>query len=130
VIDLHIHTDASSDGQHSPREIFEMAREKGLRAIAFADYNSIDHVAEGLKLADEFRLEFLPCLELNAFVNGLDLHLLAYLINSGNPHLQDWLKSIHEKKNEQAEKRLAKLNQLGFVLSVRAGRIITTCRSN
>ena len=114
MIDLHIHTDASSDGQHSPREIFEMAREKGLRAIAFADHNSVDHVAEGLELAKEFRLEFIPCLELNTFHNGLDLHLLAYFIDPGNPHLQDWLKSIHQKKSEQAEKRLVKLNQLGF----------------
>ena len=98
MIDLHIHTDASSDGQHSPREIFEMARAKGLRAIAFADHNSIDHVAEGLKLVEEFRLEFLPGLELNTFYNGLDLHLLAYFIDSGNPHLQKWLKSIHGEK--------------------------------
>ena len=115
MIDLHIHTNASSDGQHSPREIFEMARRKGLRAIAFADHNSIDHVAEGLKLAEEFQLEFVPCLELNTYYNGLDLHLLAYFIDAGNPQLQAWLKNIHEKKIEQAGKRLARLNQLGFV---------------
>lgn len=115
MIDLHIHTDASSDGQHSPREIFEMARGKGLRAIAFADHNSIAHVAEGLTLGDEFRLEFIPCLELTTFYRGLDLHLLAYFIDPGNPELQDWLKSIHQKEIDQAGKRLSKLNQLGFV---------------
>jgi 3',5'-nucleoside bisphosphate phosphatase len=131
VIDLHIHTDASSDGQHSPREIFEMARGKGLRAIAFADHNSIDHVAEGLALSEEFRLEFIPCLELNTLYNGLDLHLLAYFIDPGNPQLQDWLKNIHQKKIEQAEKRLARLNQLGFIFDGKdlrkfaAGRIPT-----
>jgi len=114
VIDLHIHTNASSDGQHTPREIFEMARRKGLRALAFADHNSVAHVAAGLKLAEEFHLEFIPCLELNTFSNGLDLHLLAYFIDPGNPQLHAWLENIREKKIEQAEKRLAKLNQLGF----------------
>jgi len=104
VIDLHIHPDASSDGQHSPREIFDMPREKGLRTIAFADHNSIDPVAEGLELSEEFRLEFIPCLELNTPYNGLDLHLLAYFIDSGNPHLQDWLKSIHEKKTSRRKR--------------------------
>ncbi|MBW2555204.1 MAG: phosphatase, partial [Deltaproteobacteria bacterium] len=38
MIDLHIHTIASSDGQHTPQEIFTMANSMGLTAIAFADH--------------------------------------------------------------------------------------------
>jgi predicted metal-dependent phosphoesterase TrpH len=114
MIDLHIHTNASSDGQHSPREIFEMARGKGLRAISFADHNSVKNVGEGIRLAGEFRIEFIPCLELNTLFNGLDLHLLAYFIDPQSPGLQKWLEEIHQKKAEQARKRLEKLNELGF----------------
>jgi predicted metal-dependent phosphoesterase TrpH len=117
VLDLHIHTDASSDGQHSPREIFEMARGKGLQAIAFADHNSVDHIAEGIRLANEYGMEFFPCLELNTFHNDLDLHLLAFFIDPESPALKNWLQSIQRKKEEQAEKRLEKLNELGFTLS-------------
>ena len=117
MLDLHIHTDASSDGQHSPREIFEMARGKGLQAIAFADHNSVDHIAEGIRLAKESGMEFFPCLELNTFHNDLDLHLLAYFIDPGDPALRNWLESIQRKKEEQAEKRLRKLNELGFTLT-------------
>jgi predicted metal-dependent phosphoesterase TrpH len=115
MIDLHIHTQASSDGQHSPREIFVMAREKGLKAIAFADHNSVANVEEGLRLSDEFGIEFIPCMELNTFHNDLDLHLLAFYIHPHHPALQEWLKSIHQKKQEQAEKRVVKLNELGFI---------------
>ncbi len=114
MIDLHIHTDASSDGQHSPREIFEMARQKGLRAISFADHNSVDHVEEGIRLGAEWAIEFLPCLEVNTLHRGLDLHLLAYFIPPRDPRLRGWLKEIHGKKVEQAGKRVEKLNQLGF----------------
>ena len=117
MIDLHIHTNASSDGQHSPREIFEMARNKGLRAIAFADHNSVGNVEEGLHLSGEFDMEFLPCLELNTFHNGLDLHLLAFFIDPRSRALQNWLETIHQKKKEQAQKRLQKLNELGFSFS-------------
>ena len=46
-IDLHIHTQASADGVYSPREIFDMARRAGLRAIAFADHNSTESCDEG-----------------------------------------------------------------------------------
>jgi predicted metal-dependent phosphoesterase TrpH len=117
VIDLHIHTNASSDGQHSPREIFEMARDKGLRAIAFADHNSVDNVEEGFRISKEFGVEFISALELNTFHNGLDLHLLAFFIDPRSPALKNWLQSIHRKKQEQAKKRAEKLNELGFTFS-------------
>jgi len=117
VVDLHIHTNASSDGQHTPCEIFEMARMKKMKAIAFADHNSIDHIAEGIQRAGEYGIEFIPCLEINTFHNGLDLHLLAYFIDPQNSDLGKWLERIHQKKIEQAEKRLIKLNELGFVFN-------------
>ncbi len=117
MIDLHIHTNASSDGQHSPREILAMAREKGLRAIAFADHNSIANVAEGWKLSRELEIEFIPALELNTFYQDLDLHILGYFIDPGDQLLKEWLAEIHFKKWEQAEKRVQKLNDLGFVFT-------------
>lgn len=115
MIDLHIHTNASSDGQHTPLEIFELARQKGLRAIAFADHNSIDNVEEGLRLSSKYGIEFIPCLELNTFYHGLDLHLLGYFIDPGDQVLKKWLAEIRKKKWEQAEKRIQRLNELGFI---------------
>jgi len=94
-----------------------MARGKGLQAIAFADHNSVDHIAEGIWLAKEYGMEFFPCLELNTFHNNLDLHLLAFFIDPGDPALKNWLESIQRKKEEQAEKRLQKLNEVGFTLT-------------
>ena len=117
MIDLHIHTNASSDGQHTPGEILQMARNIGLRAIAFADHNTVDNVEEGLRLSVESGIEFIPCMELNTFHNGLDLHLLAFFIDPRDNNLRTWLESIHQKKKEQAEKRLKKLNELGFVFT-------------
>ena len=116
MIDLHIHTDASSDGQHTPREIMAMAREIGLRTLAFADHNSIEHLAEGRELAEASGIEFIPCMELNTFHRGLDLHLLAYFINPENPELRIWLGEVHQKKIEQAEKRAARLNETRLFL--------------
>jgi predicted metal-dependent phosphoesterase TrpH len=114
MIDLHIHTNASSDGQHSPREIFEMAREKRLRALAFADHNSLENVEEGIRLGAEYGIEFIPCMELNTLYRGLDLHILAYFIDPRSPALRQWMKEIHGKKVEQARRRTEKLNELGF----------------
>jgi hypothetical protein len=114
MIDLHIHTNASSDGQYSAREVFQMARHKGLKAIAFADHNSLRNVEEGIRLAEEFGMEFIPCMELNTLFRGMDLHLLAYFLDPADSILQEWLEEIHRKKVQQAGKRMEKLNELGF----------------
>ncbi|MGA2959219.1 MAG: PHP domain-containing protein [Thermodesulfobacteriota bacterium] len=114
MIDLHIHTNASSDGQHSPGEILAMARQKGLRAIAFADHNSVANVEEGFRLSTEWGIEFFSCMELNTLHQGLDLHLLAYFIDPRSSELQSWLEEIYQKKVEQAKTRMEKLNDLGF----------------
>lgn len=38
-IDLHVHTDASPDGRSTLEELTEVARQKGLHAIAITDHN-------------------------------------------------------------------------------------------
>ena len=117
MIDLHIHTIASSDGQHTPCEIFNMAKSIGLVAIAFADHNSVGSVKEGVLLSDEFGIEFIPCLEFNTIYLDNDLHMLAYFIEYESEELNDWLGEIYQEKQEQAVKRIDKLNELGFVFS-------------
>ena len=114
MIDLHIHTNASSDGQHPPGEILKMARQKGLRAIAFADHNTVDNVEEGFRLSAKWGIEFLPCMELNTLHHNLDLHILAYFIDPRSSELQSWLEEIRQKKVEQAKRRMEKLNESGF----------------
>ncbi len=117
MIDLHIHTIASSDGQHTPREIFTMAKNVGLTAISFADHNSIGSVREGVSLSEEFDIEFIPCLEFNTLYLEYDLHMLAYFIDYQSEELNNWLEEINREKQRQAVKRIEKLNELGFVFS-------------
>lgn len=113
-VDLHIHTTASSDGQHSPREIFEMAKKIGLRAIAFADHNSVGSLDEGLQLSKEYGIEFIPCFELNTLYDDMDIHMLAYYVDHHERALHDWLAVINEAKFSQAEKRLAALRSMDY----------------
>lgn len=115
MIDLHIHTNASSDGQHTPREIFEMAWGIGLQAIAFTDHNTVGGLDAGMKLSDEFGIEFVPGIELNTIFEELDLHLLAYYVEYKDPAFAAWLEEINRKKVEQGYRRFEKLRELGFV---------------
>ena len=47
-IDLHIHSNASADGEVSIENIIDMSISKGLKYIAAADHESIANVKNGL----------------------------------------------------------------------------------
>ncbi|MFQ6078498.1 MAG: PHP domain-containing protein, partial [Thermodesulfobacteriota bacterium] len=118
VIDLHIHTTASSDGQHGPGEIFEMSKELKLEAIAFADHNSVGSVDEGLRISRDFGIEFIPCIEINSHYKGYDFHLLGYFIDHQDERIRRWLEGLGEQERDQIRQRVKRLRDLGFRLSV------------
>lgn len=119
-VDLHIHTTASSDGQHSPEEIFRMAHSIGLKAISFADHNSVDHIDEGFRLSEESGIELIPCFELNTLYDNMDLHILGFFVEHREPEFHRWLDDIHEAKREQAKKRLKALQSLDFAIDAKS----------
>lgn len=42
LLDMHVHTDSSPDGEHAPTLLCEYALRRGLRAIAFTDHCEVD----------------------------------------------------------------------------------------
>lgn len=116
MIDLHIHTTASSDGAHDPAEIFKMAKALDLKAIAFADHNTMGSVEKGLELAAQNGMSFVTGIEINTLHQGWDLHLLAYGFDPADPNFGELLEKIEKSEWDQARRRLAKLAGMGFVV--------------
>jgi len=116
MIDLHIHTHASQDGQYPPRELFQLISRHPLRAIAFADHDSVDSVPEGIALSTEFNIRFVPAVELTTHREGHELHLLAYFIDPACPPLLDLIADTVRARDIQARKRCEKLRRLGYHL--------------
>jgi 3',5'-nucleoside bisphosphate phosphatase len=116
MIDLHIHTDASSDGVHSPREVFDMARAVGIRALAFADHNSTANVDEGLRLSKDYSIPFVPAIEISSGHRDQDVHLLGYFVDHRSSVLTDFLTRCLEESALQTGRRVELLSAAGFVL--------------
>lgn len=115
MIDLHIHTIAS-DGQHSAREIVRMSADMGLTAIAIADHNTVESVAEGEAAASEKGINFSPCIELDTVFRGRDLHVLGYFIAYDSEPCKAYLDKVYQAKVKQTELRVARLKELGFII--------------
>ena len=113
-IDLHIHTRYSQDGEWPPRRIFEEAKRLGIRALAFADHDSVAAIPEGVALAPEFGVSFAPAVEITSRLGGHDIHVLGYFIDWRSPRLAGALEDIGRALVDQARERVARLQSLGF----------------
>ena len=79
--DLHIHT-IHSDGCYSPSQVVTMAAEKGLKAIAIADHDSVSGIDEAQLKGKQLGVEVVPAVELSiGFRDFHDIHLLGYYID-------------------------------------------------
>lgn len=116
MIDLHLHT-LASDGQYSGRRLVEMARAAGLFALAIADHNTVESVAEAETRARELGINFAPAVELDTIFRGRDLHILGYYIAYRSVACEQYLAEIFAAKMEQTRKRVAKLNEAGLKIS-------------
>lgn len=117
MIDLHIHTTASADGQYPPEKIVEMASALGLSAIAFADHNTIASLETGRALCKKAGIDFLEAVELNTDHYGSDLHLLGYGVDPNDELFLKWLEQINEGLYEKARIWAANLVSLGLKLT-------------
>jgi len=71
-LDLHIHSQYSSDGTGSPKEIIKILKKKGLQGMAITDHNNIEGSLNSIKVAPKDFI-VIPGIE----ISTLDGHILA-----------------------------------------------------
>lgn len=91
--DLHVHTNASRDGESPVSEVIAAAKAAGLDAIAITDHDTCDGVLEALKL-QESELLIIPGVE----VSTKQGHLLVLGTTKVLASNEDVLKTISKAK--------------------------------
>lgn len=112
-IDLHLHS-TYSEGSLSPRQIVTRARKENLAAIALADHNVTDGVAEIMKFGKKEKIAVIPAVEIYTGFEGKHLHLLGYNFDLADKDLNEllWQSQIHHL--EWAKRSLKKMADTGF----------------
>lgn len=77
LADMHIHS-IYSDGTFSPEEIVQRAKQNGVGLLAVCDHNVIKGSIAVEPLARAAGIRFLPGVELDSMLLGLDTHILCY----------------------------------------------------
>ncbi len=84
-IDLHMHSEASVDGEIPAVNLVKQCKEKGIRIMAVADHNVVSEVEKALYAAREAGITCIPAAEYDGMYKGLDFHIVGYGIDHTNP---------------------------------------------
>lgn len=114
VIDLHMHTYFSSDGEYSPEELMHKVHEAGLRIVAIADHNTAGAFVEAKPIADALGIELIPAIELDAIHAGRILHILGYNIDPQDEAILANEHVVREREAENSVKLIEKVEALGI----------------
>ncbi len=116
-IDLHTHSNAS-DGSLPPVEVVRLARERGLKALALTDHDTIDGLAEAVAAGDKYGVEVIPGVEISARHPGGSMHILGYFLEYKDPLLAQRLAVLKQARKDRNPQIIAKLNALGIPLTI------------
>lgn len=115
-IDLHIHSTAS-DGTLAPDVLVADAKTRGLTAIAIADHDSVEGVAEALDAGRRHGLTVVKAVELSARAeDGRDMHILGYRIDHTDKRLLARLADLRERRRQRAFRMIEALREGGYHL--------------
>ncbi len=115
MLELHSHT-TCSDGSLSPAELVKFAAEKGVRALAITDHDTMAGWDEAIAAATPLNLEIVPGLELSTVYNGRSMHILGFY-----PDQEKLLEPLQERvegRKRRARAMAAKLAELGYPIEL------------
>ncbi|MDG9716681.1 PHP domain-containing protein [Streptomyces sp. DH24] len=109
-IDLHTHSTAS-DGTDSPAELVRTAAAAGLDVVGLTDHDTTRGHAEALAALPE-GLTLVTGAELSCRLDGISMHMLAYLFDPEEPALLAERELVRDDRVPRAKGMIAKLNAL------------------
>ncbi|MEU3773944.1 PHP domain-containing protein [Streptomyces sp. NPDC032472] len=110
-IDLHAHSTAS-DGTDTPAELVRHAAAAGLDVVALTDHDTVAGHAEAIAAAPA-GLTVVTGMELSCRLDGIPMHLLAYLFDPEEPELARERELVRDDRTPRAQTMIGKLQALG-----------------
>ncbi|MFF1693956.1 PHP domain-containing protein [Streptomyces sp. NPDC058257] len=110
-IDLHTHSTAS-DGTDTPAQLVRNAAAAGLDVVALTDHDTTRGHAEAVA-ALPAGLTLVTGAELSCRLDGVGLHMLAYLFDPDEPELSRERELVRDDRVPRAKTMVGKLQELG-----------------
>lgn len=113
--DLHVHTNYS-DGTMTPEEVVDEAIRLGVSTISITDHDTVGGVKAAYYYGQGKNINIIPGVELSAYLEPSEIHILGYFIDVDNASLQKLLQQAHEDRLKRIYDMVEKLRGLNVVI--------------
>jgi hypothetical protein len=127
-IDLHLHTHFS-DGVSTPEQVAEEAERMELAAIALTDHDTIEGCSRLAKACASRGIEFIPGTELSTDIDGHEMHLLGYHIDTDNEELIRETTRYQQNRTDRVHGLIERLNSIGVPLTAEQVFTLANCKA-
>ncbi len=114
MIDLHMHSRYSNDGEFAPSALVETCAERGIDTMSVTDHNCVRACAEAMSAAVKCGIVCLPGTEIDCTYSGVHFHLLGYGIDCASPDFDKIENAVRAQGAAASLQMLEKTRAMGF----------------
>jgi predicted metal-dependent phosphoesterase TrpH len=116
-IDLHSHS-LASDGQYPASKVAELAAGAGIEVWSLSDHDTLAGLEEGRSAATRLGMRFVPGIELSAFLERREIHLLGHFVDPSHPTLRRFEDLLADRRRARMLEIAEKLGRLGIPIQM------------
>lgn len=114
MIDLHMHSYYSNDGEFSPSELVKKCADQDITIMSITDHNTVRATDEALKAARTAGIAYLPGIEIDCTYENTNFHMLGYGIRWQARIFDEIEKNVRRQGQTTSFYMLKKTRELGF----------------
>lgn len=117
MIDLHMHSYYSNDGEYSPAELVKKCSDADIHLMSIADHNTVRATEEALEAARSASITCLPGIEIDCTYENTDFHMLGYGMDWRAPIFAEIEKNVRRQGQSASLHMLEQTRKLGFAVT-------------
>lgn len=132
LIDLHTHS-SCSDGTLDPAALVQLAAERGVRALALTDHDSVAGLPPAAAACRAKDVCFVPGVELSCEWRGQEIHIVGLNVDAAEAGLLEYcaqLGRLRRERMQQMSERLSAVGLPGAALAAPALRVPVATRTH
>jgi predicted metal-dependent phosphoesterase TrpH len=110
-IDLHSHS-LASDGELAAADVARRAREAGVAVWALCDHDTVAALPDAAAAAARLGLRLVPGIELSAFLERKEIHVLGHFLDPAHPSLRAFEDLLAEHRRGRMKRIVERLQAL------------------
>ena len=117
MIDLHVHSTVS-DGTYTPRDVVDLAKEKGLEAVTLTDHESIAGNGEAAAEAKKLGVNFINGMEMTVAYEDHKLHIVCLGFDEANTDFKQLYAKIRHNKEKNMDQVVEYIQSKGLDITM------------